>query len=199
MRKTITALVMTAMVLGTVSGAQAGGSGSDDADHRQGDHETAHEASQMTRLIQATARDRRISHALADGYQAFTIPPDVGGTPTTGLGLVGDPTCFDSTSGGMGVHYVKGIDGDVNVSEPEALVYEVNKHGRLKLVAVEYIVPDGLVDPANPPMLFGQHFHHHGYLPVYVLHVWAWKYNPSGMFADWNPRVNPCPDPKHLS
>lgn len=24
----------------------------------------------------------------------------------------------------------------------------------------------------------------------YELHVWAWKDNPSGMFADWNPQVS---------
>ena len=25
--------------------------------------------------------------------------------------------------------------------------------------------------------------------PFYLLHVWQWKYNPSGRFVDWNPRV----------
>lgn len=31
-------------------------------------------------------------------------------------------------------------------------------------------------------------------IPVfYELHVWAWKANPVGTFADWNPRV-PCDD-----
>ena len=25
---------------------------------------------------------------------------------------------------------------------------------------------------------------------VYNLHVWAWKYNPSGMFSMWNPNVS---------
>jgi len=24
----------------------------------------------------------------------------------------------------------------------------------------------------------------------YTLHVWAWKDNPNGLYADWNPRVN---------
>ena len=81
------------------------------------------------------------------------------------------------------------------MTHPEALVYEVGEHAHLRLVAAEYIVPDNLVDPANPPVLFGQRFHHHEFLPVYVLHVWAWKHNPSGMFADWNPRVDPCPTP----
>jgi hypothetical protein len=24
---------------------------------------------------------------------------------------------------------------------------------------------------------------------IWALHVWLWKHNPSGMFADWNPNV----------
>jgi hypothetical protein len=30
----------------------------------------------------------------------------------------------------------------------------------------------------------------YGLPAFYELHVWAWKTNPSGMFADWNPRVS---------
>ena len=48
--------------------------------------------------------------------------------------------------GAMGVHYVKGAlvgDGKINPRTPEAMVYEP-RHGRLRLVAVEYVVfPDG--------------------------------------------------------
>ena len=185
MRAKLAALIATGLLLGTGSVAHAGSTGSDDHGNER----------QFEQLKKATAPYRRVSQALADGYQAFAIPPSVGGTPTTGLGLVGDPTCFDDPAGGMGVHYVKGIDGVVDVTHPEALVYEVGEHGHLRLVAVEYIVPDSFVDPANPPKLFGQEFHHHEFLPVYVLHAWVWKHNPSGMFADWNPRVGQCPTP----
>jgi hypothetical protein len=38
----------------------------------------------------------------------------------------------------------------------------------------------------------GQTLHAHPYLPVYVLHAWVWKSNPSGMFADYNPDVASC-------
>ncbi len=186
MRTKLATLVAAGLLLATTSTARADGSGSDDHHHSQ---------RRFAQLKQATAPYRKVSNALADGYQAFAIPPSVGGTPTTGLGLAGDPTCFDNPTGGMGVHYVKGIDGVVDVTHPEALVYEVGEHGHLRLVAVEYIVPDSLVDPANPPALFGQQFHHHEFLPVYVLHVWVWKHNPSGTFADWNPRVDECPTP----
>lgn len=194
MKKTITIMAMTAaLLMSTTSDARAGGQR---ADHRSGGHnKQANVARELAELRRATAGYRRLSNALDNGYEAFAIPPEVGGTPTAGLGLVGDPTCFDDAAGGMGVHYVKGIDGDVNANDPEAVVYEITAGGRLKLVGVEYIVPDNLVDPADPPILFGQEFHHHPYLPVYILHVWAWKYNPSGLFADFNPRVSACPAP----
>ncbi len=192
MKKTITVIAMTAaLALSTTSGARAGGRNGNNHSARHNKGTIAKR--ELSALKRATAPNRELSNALHDGYSAFAIPPDVGGTPTAGLGLLGDPTCFDNAAGGMGVHYVKGIDADVTANVPEAMVYEITAGGRLKLVGVEYIVPDELVDPANPPMLFGQKFHHHEYLPVYILHVWAWKHNPSGLFGDYNPNVRACP------
>jgi hypothetical protein len=43
---------------------------------------------------------------------------------------------------------------------------------------------------ATPPELLGQRFHPHSFLPIYKLHVWLWRDNPAGMFADWNPKVS---------
>jgi hypothetical protein len=193
LNRTLASLAITAMtVLGIVSTAAATSGHDPEAHHAN--HQTLDR--QLDRLRHATARYRHVSRALRDGHTAFAIPAQPGATPTTGLGLVGDPTCFDDPSGGMGVHYVKGIDGTVDLERPEALVYEITRHHRLRLVAVEYIVPDSFVDPANPPRLLGQHFHRHPYLPVYILHVWAWKANPNGLFADFNPRVRACPTPE---
>lgn len=102
--------------------------------------------------------------------------------------------CFDSAAGGMGQHYVNlgSLDATVDALAPESLVYEI-VDGRLRLVAVEYIVPGGFVNPADPPELFGQHFHENESLGVWVLHAWVWKRNPSGVFADYNPTVAACP------
>ncbi len=102
--------------------------------------------------------------------------------------------------GAMGVHYVNASlvgDGLLDAARPEALVYEP-RNGRLQLVAVEYIVLAEQWDAANehPPVLHGQHFHYvsapnrSGLPAYYELHVWAWKRNPHGTFADWNPRVS---------
>lgn len=103
------------------------------------------------------------------------------------------PGCFsDRALGGMGYHYGNAalIDGRVNVLEPELLVYEPQKNGRLRLVAVEYIVPFGAWTAAAPPRLFDQSFHRNEAFGLWVLHVWHYRHNPSGMFADWNPDVS---------
>jgi hypothetical protein len=99
----------------------------------------------------------------------------------------------------MGVHYVNGAlvqDGQVDANRPEALMYE-SKNGRLRLLGVEYIVMAEAwhATHADPPTLGGQVFHYVGSpnryaLPAfYELHVWAWRDNPGGTFADWNVRV----------
>jgi hypothetical protein len=94
--------------------------------------------------------------------------------------------------GGMGFHFAnfEYFDGGANLLEPQVLVYEPMKNGKLRLVAIEYIVPFGFAPADGPaPTLMGQAYH-----PVpgvgWALHVWVWKHNPLGMFEDWNPRVS---------
>lgn len=100
--------------------------------------------------------------------------------------------CFSSPEGGMGFHYAKTslIDGVVSATEPELLLYEPRRNGKLKLVAVEYIVFFKDWSGTEPPTLYGQSFHRNEVFQLYGLHVWIWRHNPSGVFADWNPRVS---------
>jgi hypothetical protein len=96
-------------------------------------------------------------------------------------------------AGGMGFHYGNTalIDGSVRVDQPELLLYEPERHGRLRLVAVEYIIPyTAHSRDAAPPVLFGQQFLQNDTFQLWGLHVWVWKENPSGLFANWNPRVS---------
>ena len=101
--------------------------------------------------------------------------------------------------GAMGIHFANGsiVDGELDASRPEALLYEP-KDGKLQLVAVEYVA---IADAWNakhkaPPVLMGQLFNfvgapnRYGLPAFYELHVWAWKSNPAGTFADWNTRVS---------
>lgn len=96
-------------------------------------------------------------------------------------------------TGGMGYHYgnVDLIDGVAESLAPEVLVYEPEKNGRLRLVAVEFIVPYALQPADGPaPSLHGVDFHHNDGAGLWVLHVWLWKNNPTGIFMDWNPTVS---------
>ena len=98
----------------------------------------------------------------------------------------------DPTLGGMGFHYgnVGLIDGTARVDQPELLLYEPEKNGRLRLVAVEYIIPYAFHSrDAEPPVLFGQQFAQVDAFQLWGLHAWVWEDNRSGMFAPWNPRV----------
>jgi len=89
-------------------------------------------------------------------------------------------------------------DAAVNAATPEALVYEPQRNGRLRLVAAEYVVFQSAWDEAHssPPVLFGREFelveapNRYGLPSFYELHAWIWKHNPAGMFDDWNPRVS---------
>ncbi|HWB88684.1 MAG TPA: hypothetical protein VG872_05675 [Acidimicrobiia bacterium] len=106
--------------------------------------------------------------------------------------------CFESAeSGGMGLHYLNEslMDDVVDITTPEALVYELDADGEITgLVAHEYIVPVEAWTGTEPPSLFGMEFHQHPVLPLWVMHAWIWKDNPSGMFVDFNPKVRLCPE-----
>jgi hypothetical protein len=103
----------------------------------------------------------------------------------------------------MGVHYIKGtiLDGELDPEEPEALIFETTG-GRTRLVGVEFVVLAKEWHDRNgdaPPILGGQHFHYvtspnrYGLAGFYELHVWAWRPNPNGTFADWHGHVT-CDD-----
>jgi hypothetical protein len=140
----------------------------------------------LSKARAATAGYHHIDKAVAAGYAEFRDAQGI--------------ACIDNPAGGMGIHYVKLslVDGVVNPAAPEALVYEPQRNGRLRLVAAEYIVPAAAWSGSEPPSLFGQEFeligspNRYGLDPFYELHAWLWKHNPSGMFEDWNPRVE-CP------
>lgn len=94
--------------------------------------------------------------------------------------------------GAQGYHHANpaSIDGTVSLLEPEILMYEPRKGGGLRLVGVEYIVPVSAWTGESPPTLLGEEFHLNSALGLYALHVWLWRHNPDGLFADWNPKVS---------
>jgi hypothetical protein len=97
--------------------------------------------------------------------------------------------------GGMGFHYGNpafiGDGGTVNLLQPELLLYEPEKNGKLRFMGVEYIVPfTDRPTTAAPPTLLGQEFAQVPEFGVWGLHIWVGRENPSGIFAPWNPKVN---------
>ena len=105
--------------------------------------------------------------------------------------------------GAMGVHLINHefVDGILDASKPEALIYEPQSNGRLRIVGVEYIVPKEAWDALHPnpldrPSLLG-HLLNFVSSPnrygieggFYEIHVWAFEDNPKGALTDWNPDV----------
>lgn len=141
----------------------------------------------------ATAQFKDVTAATAAGY-SLLLDGD-------GVACIDEPD-----AGGMGIHYVNidlVLDPTFDPTMPEVLVYELDAHDRLKLVAVEYVAFESDLG-GTVPELFGRTFHRmpgageaepqNRYdLPAfYELHLWLWKHNSEGMFSDWNSKVV-CP------
>jgi len=161
----IAGLAMAIVLLATPSPANAG-------------------AEDLSTARAATAGFHEVDAAKAAGYGEFRDAAKIACIETPGVGV-------------MGIHYVNGGlvgDGAVNAATPEALVYQpLPNGGKLKLVAVEYIVFYSMWAGSSKPSLFGHEFkliaepNRYGISAFYELHAWVWQNNPSGMFKDWNP------------
>src|SRR5690606_34435960 len=128
-----------------------------------------------------TAHFHSVEKAMAAGYMPF------------------GPCVTHDELGGMGQHYVnfKLVDGKLNHRQPEALLYEPQKNGRMKLIGVEYIIHADQWVSSTPPVLGDQAFDVYINSPFnpldfnnYQLHAWVWKHNPAGMHAAFNPMVS---------
>ncbi len=128
-----------------------------------------------------TARFDSIVQAKKAGYVPFYICAEQPGVGT------------------MGQHYVNfDLVGDpaVDPLRPEALVYEPQANGTLKLVALEWVRPGPATNPdptvLGQPMLHVGSGNRYGIEPdgFYERHYWLYKSNPMGAFADWNPTVS---------
>jgi hypothetical protein len=120
--------------------------------------------------------------------------PGEGYALTLGCGSGGD-------FGAMGLHYLNGGlvgDGEIDVTQPEVVLFEPTENGGIRITGADYLVfaADWDAKHAGPPQLMGQLFHlfdapnRFGLPAFYTLHVWAWKENPNGTFANWNPNVS---------
>ena len=158
----------------------------------------------------ATARFQDVKVALAEGY--VCDPMDVCETAD----MMGRPTAL----GAMGIHFFRpdllGISAPPNTRvdgngkhtdflKPSVLIYEPQPDGSLKLVAVENLVFQKswhAAGHARPPSYQGVAYdtmqddpatkidEAHMFEPHYDRHVWLYRDNPNGMYAQFNPNVS---------
>ena len=139
----------------------------------------------------ATAPFHQLDAAAAAGYTAEVFD-------LSGIACIDD---VEGHTGAMGIHYLNPglLDGNVDESSPELVIYEPTKNGGMRLIAVEYLVLESAWEAAHPgapaPILFGQQMelvragNRYGLPDFYEMHAWIWKDNPLGMHNDWNPNV----------
>ncbi|MER9617020.1 hypothetical protein [Mesorhizobium sp. M0207] len=142
--------------------------------------------------IAATAAQAKDGNPLADMVRAANSRFE-NVAAATAEGYAPIPCASGITGGAMGIHYVNPgylKDDAVDVAKPEAVMYEPMADGTLKLVAVEYITSKGPASLDGHLFNFNSAPNRYGLGPFYELHVWAWKGNPTGAFADMNPNVS---------
>jgi hypothetical protein len=138
----------------------------------------------LVKLVrQVTAPYRESAAAEAAGY-------------TLTFGCVSGPD-----SGAMGLHYVNlplVLDGEIDASHPEIIIYEPVANGGTRLVGADDLVFADEWDKTHTsaPELMGQKFqqfdapNRFGLPRFYTLHVWAWKSNPTGTFVNWHANIS---------
>ena len=162
----------------------------------------------LEEVRRATERFQDVKVAVAEGY----IAPD----PMCDTApMMGRPAAL----GAMGIHYFRPdllgitappnprVDGNgthTDFLKPSILIYEPQKDGSLKLVAVENLVFRKAWHAAGhkePPSFHGVPYdamsddpttkvdEAHMFEPHYDRHVWLYRPNPAGVFAQFNPDV----------
>ena len=158
----------------------------------------------------ATERFQDVKIALAEGY--IRDPMNLCDTAE----MMGRPAKL----GAMGIHFFRpdllGISGPPNprvdgtgthtdFRKPSILIYEPQADGSMKLVAVENLVFEKAwreAGNAAPPSFHGVTYDKmvddpatkideaHMFEPHYDRHVWIYRDNPNGVFAQFNPDVS---------
>ena len=164
----------------------------------------------LAQVKAAAEKYRDVKAALADGY----IEDPSGMCETAAM--MGKPESL----GAMGIHYFRpdrlGISGPPNprvdgtgtyveFNKPAVLLYEPQADGSLQLTGVENLVFEKAWTAAGhkqPPSFHGVPFDHmvddpatkideaHNFMPHFDRHVWVFRDNPNGPFAQYNPNVS---------
>ena len=169
-----------------------------------------HSDTDLAPVRAASERFRDVRQALAEGY--VPAPGSMCETSTM-MGRAGPDIA-------MGIHYFRPdllgitappsprVDGNgmhTDFLTPAVLIYEPQADGSLQLVAVENLVFKKAWEAAGhaaPPSFMGVPYdlmaddpataadEAHGFAPHYDRHVWVYRDNPFGIFAQFNPNVS---------
>lgn len=157
-----------------------------------------------------TDRFRDVNVALAEGY--IRDPMNI----CDNAAMMGKPAAL----GGMGIHFFRPdmlgvtappnprVDGSgthTDFRKPAILIYEPQADGSLELVAVENLVFQkswAATGAKAPPTFHGVAWDNmkddpattideaHMFEPHFDRHVWIYRENPNGVFAQFNPNVS---------
>ncbi|HUG63060.1 MAG TPA: hypothetical protein VMP03_14515 [Methylomirabilota bacterium] len=164
----------------------------------------------LTEIRTATERFRDVAVAFAEGYLR-----DPGNLCETAE-MMGKP----AELGAMGIHFfrpdllgitappsprVNGNGAHTDFRSPGVLIYEPHPNGGLELVAIEnlvFIEAWTAAGNSEPPSFHGVPYDRmvddpattideaHMFEPHYDRHVWLYRENPNGVFAQTNPAVS---------
>lgn len=163
----------------------------------------------LAQIRAGTERFADVEKALAEGY--IRDPGNI----CDDASMMGQPASL----GTMGIHFfrpdllgitappnprVDGVGTHTDFTNPSVLIYEPQEDGSLELVAVENLVFIKAWEAAGnsgPPTFHGVAWDRmvddpateldeaHNFAPHYDRHVWLFRENPNGVFAQYNPAV----------
>lgn len=163
---------------------------------------------ELDELRASLERFRDVEVALAEGY----IPDPMG------VCEVAEMMGRSAEEGAMGIHYLRpdllqitateprvdGMGTHTDFAEPAVLLYEPQADGSLELVGIENLTFQRAWEEAGnaePPSFMGERYDHmvddpsteidegHHFEAHYDRHVWLFRENPNGVFAQFNPAV----------
>lgn len=130
----------------------------------------------LATLRRATAKYHNVDNAIADGFVPVACETRPG----------------HASAGQLYANFGRVADGVIDLEKPEGLLYHAGGNGPLQLAGVDLAIPavDEHGIPTEPPVLLGNTFYMEEEFGVWGLHVWIWRHNPEGMFAEGNPNIS---------
>ncbi len=128
----------------------------------------------IAKLRNVTAQYKDVDVAIADG---FVLLHECEVRP--GEGAVGI----------LYVHMDRFLDGVLDADAPDGLLYAPNGDGKPALVGVEVALPTSMWTEPEPPEFLGVPLQEEAEFGAWGLHIWVWRDNPDGMFAQAHPDV----------